>query len=468
MGWHKAARVGPALLYSSQKTTKRKCVHVTMGEGFKLNLAGIEPYGCLCGRLMRGLSFLLVAFQLFCLSSAIVALAQIFPMTWLEPLVPAFYAKGITAVSGATGLTVALFLWLVQRTSNKECGIQMHVLYFWACPPYIVSFACFGVGTLIALYWGNTVADVKIVIWQMGLLFLNTVAWLVLASMMCFVFIFSTGRRQKIARTYLVRKAKKAKKEAELRQWIELLLKDAKSCIEANDGQGLGIIFKVIEAIGNKFAVDVSDCEIDINSEACKCTRFYLWAWEKMLDSLSRESKVKLFAAWYQEKIKAADMSIPELVWYYSAMKELSVDDDFIPACNFVILQVKQAESTLDAHAKDELIYQFIAAATIFQAIDNVYSGGVSEDIMEMNSKVISLLERSASEIIYPKSENAWKFGMTAICILAAENNWWEAQFAMNKDNLVEVVNEECQKIEVLCGGNPEPIKNRAKATAVT
>lgn len=439
-----------------------------MGEGFKLNLAGIEPYGCLCGRLMRGLSFLLVAFQLFCLSSAIVALAQIFPMTWLEPLVPAFYAKGITAVSGATGLTVALFLWLVQRTSNKECGIQMHVLYFWACPPYIVSFACFGVGTLFALYWGNTVADVTTVIWQMGLLFFNTAAWLVLASMMCFVFIFSTGRRQKIARTYLVRKAKKAKKEAELRQWIELLLKDAKSCIEANDGQGLGIIFKVIEAIGNKFAVDISNCEIDINSEACKCTKFYLWAWEKMLDSLSRESKVKLFAAWYQEKIKAADMGIPELVWYYSAMKELSVDDNAIPACNFVISQFKLAESTLDIHAKDELIGQLVVAETIFQAIDNAYSGGASEEeIMEMNSRVISSLERSASEPIHPTPENTWKFGMTAIYILAARNNWWEAQLAMNKDNLVEAVNEECQKMAMLCGGNPEPIENRAGATAI-
>ena len=190
----------------------------------------------------------------------------------------------------------------------------------------------------------------------------------------------------------------------------------------------------------------------------------------KMLDSLSRESKVKLFAAWYQEKIKAADIDIPELVWYYSAIKQLSVEDDIIPACNFVISQVKLAESTLDVHAKDELIYQFVAAESIFQAIDNVYSGGANEknkEIMEMNSEVISLLERSASEIICPKPENAWKLGMTAIYILAAGNNWWEAQFAMNKDNLVGAVNEECQKIEVLCGGNPEPVKNQAEASAV-
>lgn len=443
---------------------------MTIGEGLKLNLDGVEPYGCLSGKVMRGLSFVLVFFQLFCLVSAVAALAQIFPMTWLKPLVPNFYAKGITAVSGATGLTVALFLWLVQRISNKECGIQMHVLYFWACPPYIVSFACFGVGTLIALYLGNTAADEKTVIWQMGLLFFNTVAWLVLASMMCFVFIFSTDRRQKIARTYLVRKAQKAAnkaKDAEPRQWIELLLKDAKNCIEANDGQGLGVVFKVIEDIGNNFAVDFSDHEIDIHSETYKCTKFYLWAWEKMLNSLSRESKVKLFATWYQKKIKVSDVGIPELMWYYSVVKELSVDDDIIPAGNFVIWQIRQAESTLHILAQDELIYQFIAAQTIFEAIDNVLSGDVSKEIAEMSSMMIPLLEQSAAAIRYPKPENIQKLGVIAIYIWAAENNWWEAQFAMNKDDLVEAVNEECQKIEMLCGENPEPIENRAEATAV-
>lgn len=438
---------------------------MTIGEGLELNLDRIEPYSRLSGRLLCGLSVILAFVQIACLAATVADLTQIYPLPQLEPMVPAFCAKGITAVSGATGLTVALFLWLIQRTSNKECSIQMHVLYFWVCPLYIASFACFGIGTLITLYCGNTAADTATVIWQINLLFFNTVAWLILVSMMCFVFIFSTGGRQKIARTYLVRKARKAA-GAERRQWIELLFKDAKSSIEANDGKGLDVIFKVMEDIGNKFEAIFSGCEIDIGSEAYNCTRFYLWAWEKMLDSLSRESKIKLFAAWYR-RIKAAGVGIPELVWYYSVVKELSDDDNIIPACNFVSSQAKKAESGLDTRAKDELIYQFIVAETIFQAIDNVHRGGVSEEIVKRNSEGISLLEQSATEIIYPKPEDVWMLGAIAAYIWAAENNWWEVQFAMSKDNIVEAINEEYQKIVAFYGGSPKPIEDRADVAAV-
>lgn len=322
---------------------------------------------------------------------------------------PIFSVPGITAISGATGLTVALFLWLTQRTSNQEYGVNLGDLYFWACPCYLLSFFLFVFSTLAALYLGNHTNNSDYSIWIIAFS-ACTILGVVTMAIMCCCFIFSSNTRRHIAHAFLLFKIRKTS-GAEQEGWFELLLASMDTRLKQNDAKGIEDVFQVVDSFGAqifpaaKRGTEPSLCyrqqyiEDPGSNGDCEMNlfRYYLWVWERLMASV--DNKKNLFRLAYK-RFSCRDAGIPQLVWLYALTRaalppiwpdgEAAIEFQFV---NYLSTLDHSNNDNLSLEDKEALLCQFCCFYRLYikfrAAMKGENTGEDEENTLRLLSEIV-------------------------------------------------------------------------------
>lgn len=351
---------------------------------------------------------------------------------------PIFSVDGITAVSGATGLTVALFLWLTQRTSNLEYGIMMSELYRWACPCYLGSFFLFALSTLATLYLGKH-AQKDDYIWWMIAFWGCTILGVIMMAIMCCCFVFNSKTRRGIAHAFLLFKIEKTS-GVEREGWFEQLLVSMDTCLRENDVKGIENIFRVVDSFGGQiFAEDrrgqkrnlyyrqqyIEKPESDGDREV-NLFRHYLWVWEKLTAHVA--NKKSLFRIAYK-RFCSREADIPQLVWLYVLMRatvppvwpyeEAAKEFQFV---NYLSTLDHSKNDKLSLEDKDALLCQFCCFYRLYIKFRAAVKG---ERTSEDEESTLQLLNEIVENSPYQLDEARYQFLVNRAAQLLMINSCW-------------------------------------------
>lgn len=378
----------------------------------------------------------LLAGQVICLLAMLIITVLDSLPAYVLPTI--FSVPSITAVSGATGLTVALFLWLTQRTSNQEYGVNMGDLYFWACPCYLGNFFLFALSTLATLYLGNH-TNKDDYIFRIIALGGCTVFGVVMMAVMCCCFIFSSNTRRHIAHAFLLFKIEKTS-GAEQEGWFELLLASMDTRLKQNDAEGIEAVFQVVDSFGeqifpkNKRGQErplyyrqqyVENPKWDKDREM-NLFRHYLWTWERLTAKV--ENKQNLFRLAYK-RFSSGDADIPQLVWLYAltraALPPIWPDEETAKEFQFVNYLSTQDHSKNDKltlEGKDALLCQFCCFYRLYIKFRAAVKG---EHTSEEEEHTLQLLNEIVENSPYRLDETRYQFLADRAAQLLMINSCW-------------------------------------------
>lgn len=391
---------------------------------------------------LMAVSILLFAGQCLCLLAMLLATVRDdLPAVALPSILA---VQSITAVSGATGLTVALFIWLMQRTSNSEYGVSVGDLFRWTCPTYIWSFFAFAFSTLTTLYLGNhpNRADYIFRVTALGGCTVLGVAQMIL---MCQCFIFSSKTRHRIAHAFLLSKIKKTS-GTEREGWFDLLLASMDTCLKQNNAEGIKYIFETMERFGEQVfpkagrkqrqslcyrqqymeGPDLTDEDREIN-----LFRYYLRAWNKLAAVV--DDKKALFRLAYK-RFDSKEACIPELVWLYVLTQtklppiwpdvEAGREFQFV---NYLSTLDHSTYDTLKLDDKDSLLFQFCLFYRLYIKFRAAVRG---EYVSQDEEDTLFVLSETTKNSKYRLDEAQYKFlANSAAQMLMINSSWSDKDF---------------------------------------
>ena len=384
----------------------------------------------------RAASIGLLAGQSICLLAMLMITALDNLPAYVLP--PIFSVPSITAVSGATGLTVALFLWLTQRTSNQEYGVSMGDLYLWACPCYLWSFFLFALSTLATLYLGNH-PNKDNYIFRIITFGGCTVFGLLMMAFMCCCFIFSSKTRRRIAHAFLLFKIEKTS-GAEQEGWFEQLLASMDTRLKQNDAEGIEAVFQVVDSFGEQIFPKnkrgqkrplyykqqyIEDPQSDSDREM-NLFRHYLWTWERLTAKV--ENKQSLFRLAYK-RFSGRDADIPQLVWLYAltraALPPIWPDEETAKEfqfANYLSTRNHSRNDKLSLEDKDALLCQFCC---FYRLYINFRAAVKGEHISEEEKHTLRLLGDIVENSPYRLDKTRYQFLADRAAQLLMINSCW-------------------------------------------
>lgn len=275
---------------------------------------------------MKALSAVCAAAQ------ALLLLAALRPPAGPPPgwLLPFGCAQGLTAVSAATGLTAALFLFLAQRAVQTERNVCMSELYDWTCPCYLLNFILFVAGTCLTLYWGTPLTGNPFS-WRLFLLFLCTLLGMAVMSAMCRCFIFSSAAYRGLLHAYLFSKTGTLSTPEEERS-LARLIADLDVCFSSSDAEGVGDVLQALDTLGENIFPGPERRLPDLRfyyepccgaspgdgrspeQKNCALIHYYLKTWRMLSRYVSPENREELFRAVYA-RFHSGNAGTDSLVW---------------------------------------------------------------------------------------------------------------------------------------------------------
>lgn len=407
----------------------------------------------------RGVMKLLFGIQIF--FAFIALLMLLFPrLTACLDGLRYLYPQGLTSASGITGITAVLFVWLIQRASNQECGVAMTDLYRWISRFYGRSFIIFAITTLLTVYLGNSCAYQYT--WPITALFISTLSGIVSMCLLSRYFIFQRSSRRKIAHCYLDERIFKRENatEEEREQSLNLLLGDMPSCMESGDFLAARHILDVIEDWDKERNGDPSQPEdfplpmLALNSAAAKRTRIWSSAWDKMLDQAS-PAVVELLLHWgYQNALKqyasARSVSLCTLAWFIKISDLYRSREKLCLEAVTAFLERMAADAEQSQNSRNQNARNLLSCLTkvmIFvEHLENKILTSNRKSEEECNPFMKKLYHISSLLSIPPLEQNELKQLMgRALYIYAASRYWTETDAVQQEENIKSIYKETFQ-----------------------
>lgn len=384
----------------------------------------------------KAISIMLFICQVGCLLAALAIAVLVDLSAYVPPVI--LSVAGITAVSGATGLTVALFLWLTQRTSNLEYGVNMSDLYRWACPCYLWSCSLFALSTLATLYIGNHIHKDDYIIWVLAFGGC-TVLGVAMMAIMCYCFIFSSKTRRRIAHAFLLYKIKTTS-GTEQEGWFELLLASMETCLKQNDAEGIESIFQVVGSFGEQIFPEAKrgqgrplyyrqqyiENPTSDEDRGMNLYRHYLWTWERLTARVA--DKRSLFRLAYK-RFYSRDADIPQLVWLYALTRatlspiwpdeEAAKEFQFV---NYLSTLDHSKNDMLSLEDKDALLCQLCCFYRLYIKFRAAVKG---ENTSEDEENTLQLLSEIVENSPYQLDEARYQFLANQAAQLLMINSCW-------------------------------------------